>query len=383
MAYFDAALTIPAGFTPDPITTAAGPSTSPSNGYQDWLSGTPRAVHYNNSKRRVSVFLGAWADLETGNWKDPGYRCDLTCGSGGGCACYDTYCASSETIGGGGLSCEAPSFCNNCQTIVRHPGPGCWGTNAKCKADDCVRNHKLTSLAPGCWLPIQFTRPYDLLSGAMVSGVANMHKAGTLVFRYAHVGPGPAGILLQDNIRGVPIWGGTFAPTGSHDLYADKTIYPIYPGRAVFTGPLPGIEISLAADPAHAFPELDYAQIHIGPPFGQQPRELYWTHNVLPFNVGETVCQTVTVDNSTDFAHAGDVRIRPEISGATLTNLNFTISHIGQTVPTIHALNDAPWSQWLGNFQTDVPNNGVWEICIDNAGEAGTFEGVSLELKQP
>ena len=67
---------------------------------------------------------------------------------------------------------------------------------------DCVRNHKLIALAPGCWLPIQFTRPYDVVSGSLVSGVANVHKAGTLTFRYAHLGPGPAGILLQDMIRG-------------------------------------------------------------------------------------------------------------------------------------------------------------------------------------
>ena len=384
LAFADPGLTMPVGYTYDPITTSAGPSNSYSNGYQDWVTGTPKAVHYNNSKRRVSVFLGAWADLETGNWKGAGYRCDASCAPFDGCACYDRYCDSSFETGGGGGSqvCEAPSFCNNCQTVVRHPGPGCWGADAFCKTGDCVRNHKLVALAPACWLPIQFTRPYDVLSGGLVAGVANMHKAGTLSFRYAHVGPGPASILLMDNIRGLPIFAGGFAPTGSHDIYSDHTIYPIYPGRAAFTGALPGIEISLAADPAHAFPELDYAQIHIGPPFGQPARELYWEKKVVDFNPGDSVCLSVTVDNDTDFSAAGDIRVRPDIAGVSPQNLDITVAHNGVQVSYALDPGDAPWSNWIGDFAADVPNNGTWDVCINNAPQAGTISGVSLEMKQ-
>ncbi len=385
MAYADSALTIPIGYTYDPATTSAGPSNSSGNGYQDWLSGTPKAVHYNNSKRRMSVFLGAWADLETGNWKGPGYTCDASCAPFDGCACYEHYCASGFEGGGGGGSqlCEAPSFCNNCQTVVRHPGPACWGTDATCLPGDCVRDHKLTGLAPGCWLPIQFTRPHDVLSGAPVAGVANKHKAGTLLFRYAHVGPGPAGVLLQDMIRGVPIVAGDFAPTGSHDIYANQLIYPIYPGRSVFTGALPGIEISLSADPGRAFPELDYAQIHIGPPFGQSPRELYWQRGPIDFKPGDTACLSITVENDTDFAQAGDIRILPEVAGAPLQQQDITVSHNGMSVSYVLDVNDSPWSKWIDTFRTDAPTNGTWDVCINNATDYGSFLGASLELKQP
>lgn len=384
MAFADPGLTVPVGFTFDPITTFSGPSNSMSNGYPDYITGTKNAVHYNALKRRLSVYLGAWADLETGNWKAPGYRCDAGCGPFDGCACYDRYCGSTFEGGGGSGSqvCEKPSACNNCQTIVRHPGPACWGTDAFCKGSDCVRNHKLIALAPGCWLPIQFTRPYDVVSGSLVSGVANVHKAGTLTFRYAHLGPGPAGILLQDMIRGTPIPAGAFAPTGSHDVYADKAVYPVYPGRAAFSGGLPGIEIALAADPAQAFPELDYAQIRIGPPFGQPARELYWENKVVDFNPGDSVCLSVTVDNNTDFSAAGDIRIRPDIAGVSPQNLDITVAHNGVQVSYALDPGDAPWSNWIGDFAADVPNNGTWDVCINNAPQAGTISGVSLEMKQ-
>lgn len=384
LAFADPALTIPVGFTADPITGFSGPSNSTANGYPDWLTGTSNAVHYNKSKRRLSVFLGAWADLETGNWKGAGYQCDSTCGGSDGCACYDRYCSSSFEGGGGGGGqfCEAPSFCNNCQTIVRHPGPTCWGTDATCKGSDCVRNHKLTSLAIGCWLPIQFTRPFDVMSGAPVGGVANMHKAGTLTFRYSHPGPGPAGILLQDVIRGTPISAGSFAPTGSTNTYADHVVYPIYPGRSTFSGPLPGIEIALATDPSRAFPELDYAQIRIGAPFGQPAREMYWETKDAPFVQGETVCLSVTVDSNTDFATAGDIRIRPDLSGASAQNLNITVTHDGVQATYTVDPSDQPWSNWISDFQSHTPTNGTWDVCINSAGSAGTLHGVSLEMKK-
>lgn len=385
MAFADPALMVPVGFTADPITGFSGASNSATNGYPDWLSGTTDAVHYNVSKRRLSVFLGAWADLETGNWKGAGYQCDAACGPTDGCGCYDRYCgAGFEGSGqGGGLTCEAPSACNNCQTIVRHPGPACWGTDATCKASDCVRDRKLTSLAPGCWLPIQFTRPYDIMTGAPVGGVANMHKAGTLTFRYAHLGPGPAGILLQDVIRGTMIPAGNFIPTGSHDTYADHVVYPIYPGRSTFSGALPGIEIALAADPSRAFPELDYAQVRIGPPFGQGARELYWENKTVDFNPGDTVCLSITVDSSTDFTTAGHIRVRPEVSGVSVQNLNISVAHNGVAATYTVDPAETPWSSWLSDFQADSPTNGTWDVCINNAGVAGTFLGASLELKQP
>ena len=381
-AYYDPALTSPAALTADPITTSSGPSNSPSNGYQDWLTGTKFAVHYNKPRRRVSVFLGAWADLETGNWKPSWYQCDPSCGGtadSDGCKCYDDYCSSGPQ---GGLTCEKPSSCNNCQTIVRHPGAGCWGTDALCKVGDCVRNRKLTGLAPGCWLPIQFTRPHDLLTGTPVAGNANMHKAGTLIFRYSHVGPGPAGVLLQDQIRGVPIPVPPFAPTGNTDVYANQTLYPIYPGRTVFTGALPGIEISLSADPTRAFPELDYAQIHVGPPYGQTAREMYWSDSSAYFKVGQTVCQSVVVTNDTDFTQAGLVRFRPEITGANINLLNISLSHNGVAVPYVANPTDSPWSEWIPTFQNDSPTAGTWDICVNNAGDTGTFVRVDFEMKQ-
>ena len=380
-AYADAAATIPIGLTPDPAITATGANNSALNDYQDTLTGTQKATFYSRDWRRLSVFLGAWADLETGNWKDAGYQCSHTCAPTDGCDCYDNYCNGHEGTGGNGLQCERPSFCNNCQTIVRHPGWSC-GNDATCNAGDCVRDRKLTYLAPGCWLNIEFTRPYDLLSGTLVSGTANPHKAGTLLFRYSHVGPGPARIQIKDNIRTMMIPGGVFPPTGSTNTYKNKMVYPIYPGRAAFSGSLPGIEIAITSDPASAFPELDYAQLFVGPPPDTQPRELYWINKSASFSAGDTVCQSIQVENTTDFQKAGLVRIRPRLSGVNPETENITLTHGGVTATYGIDANDSPWSTWMGDFATHNPTMGYWHVCINGASAAGSFDGAALEMEK-
>ena len=380
-AYANAAGTVPIGFTPDPAITATGANNSTLNDYQDTLTGTEKATYYQRDWRRLSVFLGAWADLETGNWKDPSYQCSSTCGANDGCRCYDTYCNDHEVNGNGGLKCERPSACNNCQTIVRHPGWAC-GTDMPCKTGECVRDQKLAYLVPGCWLNIQFTRPYDLVSGTQVSGNANPHKSGTLLFRYSHVGPGPAAIQIKDQIRNMPITGGLFAATGSTNVYQNKYIYPIYPGRTTFSGALPGIEIAITGDPAYAFPELDYAQIFVGPPPGTKPRELYWITKALPFNAGDTACLPIKVESTSDFSKVGQVRIRPLLTGVLPEKENITVTH--DTVTATYDIDgdDSPWSLWMEQFSSHDPKLGYWKVCVNGASGPGTFEGAYLEIEQ-
>ena len=381
-AHADSAATIPIGWTPDPAIAATGANNSAANDYQDTLTGTQKATFYQRDWRRLSVFLGAWADLETANWKDAGYQCDSACPPSDGCSCYDRYCQGREGTTGNGLQCEQPSFCNNCQTIVRHPGWAC-GYDATCKAGDCVRDQKLAYLSPGCWLTIQFTRPFDLVSGTQVSGNANPHKAGTLLFRYAHVGAGPAAIQVQDQIRGRLIPSGVFDPTGSTDLYQNKMIYPVYPGRAVFSGTLPGIEIAISGDPSYAFPQLDYAQIFAGPPPDTKPRELYWSTKAMPFNVGDTVCASIKVSSTSEIVKVGQVRMRPSLSGTLLEKEDITLEHEGVVVRFNADVNDAPWSQWSGDFDGQPSMETPWQLCIHNANATGTIDAADIEIEKP
>jgi hypothetical protein len=354
------------------------------NGYQDTVVGRQYGRFYKNSFRQMSVFLGAWADLEVENWKDATYQCDNTCPPMDGCKCYDDYCAGSEQTGGQAVRCEQPSACNNCQTIVRAISPKC-GVSAACLSpDQCVRGRKLTDLLPGCWLTIDFDRPWDITTGAWVTGSANPHKAGTLLFRYSNGAGIPLSIQIQDMIRGLPIPGTGFAPTANWDDYAQNHIYPIYPGRTTFTGGVPGIQLAIAGDPASpVFPHLDYAQIYVGPPIGGKARELYWDETEQQVLSGQTACWSVPVDPSTDFSTAGDVRVMPILPPGATADLVYSISHLKQSEPQLAAsASFAPWSETTSLFQQDKPTDGNWDVCVTNNGDDVVLGGMRLELIQ-
>ena len=161
-----------------------------------------------------------------------------------------------------------------------------------------------------------------------------------------------------------------------------KRSIPFYPGRAAFSGGLPGIEIALAADPAQAFPELDYAQIRIGPPFGQPARELYWENKVVDFNPGDSVCLSVTVDNNTDFSAAGDIRIRPDIAGCRRR----TSTSRWRTTVCRSATRSIP--AMLRGRTGSATSRPMYPITAPGMSasnappQAGTISGVSLEMKQ-
>ncbi len=380
-AYADPLLTAPITMDSDPAMTYSGLNRSSLNNYQDTVTGTENTQLYGKRFRQMSIFLGAWADLETDNWKDGLYRCDDTCAPMEGCKCYDSYCAGGEnTQGGQPVRCESPSACNNCQTIVRAVDKKC-GLSAACTGpDDCVRDRKLIDLGPECWLNVQFTRPWDIVTGSWVIGSANPHKAGTLLFRYSNDSGAPASIQIRDQIRNLPIPGGGFAPTGSWDKYDNKYIYPIYPGRSAFGGMTPAIEIAIAGDPASVFPHLDYAQLFVGPPMDVKPRELYWSTAAVALDPNATVCTKVVVEADSDFSKTGFVRILPQVSGAALSELSVTIRHNGVSAEYQAEENDANWSKWNDTFSGQDPKRLPWEICVDSNGASGTLESVMLEL---
>ena len=212
----------------------------------------------NTAKFPCSSALGA--DLETENWKDANYQCDDGCAPMDGCKCYDTYCRGGEQTQGEAVRCEAPSARQQLPDRRSLAWSQVRPVASLQRPHDCVRDRKLVALDAACWLPIQFTRPWDILSGSWVSGTANPHKAGTLLFRYSNGTPEELSIQIRDQIRNLTDPGTGFQPTGSWDNYDNKYIYPIYPGRTTFSPGTPGIEIAIAGDPASQFPHLDYAQ---------------------------------------------------------------------------------------------------------------------------
>ena len=383
VAYIDPTLTMSLGSDSDPSVSYSGANASYANGYQDTITGSQFVEYRGNKYRQISVFLGAWADLETENWKDASYKCDDGCAPMDGCKCYDTYCRGGEQTQGEAVRCEAPSACNNCQTVVRSPGPKC-GLSQACKGpDDCVRDRKLVALDAACWLPIQFTRPWDILSGSWVSGTANPHKAGTLLFRYSNGTPEELSIQIRDQIRNLPIPGTGFQPTGSWDNYDNKYIYPIYPGRTTFSPGTPGIEIAIAGDPASQFPHLDYAQIFVGPPLGVSPRELYWNTDPVDIDPNGVVCTKVRVEKDSDFRLASLVRVNLKLRDADPAALDVTLSHNGQKTAYLPSKDDASWSEWDETFAKDDPREDAWEVCVNGNGSSGRIEAVQLELSKP
>ena len=384
-AFANAGLTAPITPTSDAAQTYSGWNRSSLNSYQDTVTGHENTQIYGKTFRQMSIFLGAWADLEVENWKDGLYQCDASCGSKDGCSCYDSYCRGGEgSQSGEALRCESPGTCNNCQTIVRAVSTKC-GASAACKGpDDCVRDHKLVALSPSCWINVQFTRPWDLLSGSYVSGTANPHKAGTLTFRYSNGNPEDLSIQIRDQIRSLSIPGGGFATTGSWDTYATKSIYPIYPGRASFAGSVPALEIAIAGDPASTFPHLDYAQLFVGPPMGVKPRELYWSLDKVDLSPKGPTCVKIVVDPSTEFTRANFVRILPQVSGVDLSEVKTSITHNGQTAyyQPSDSKDEPQWSTWMDTFFRDEPTKEPWLVCVDGGGAKGTIDNVYLELQQ-
>ncbi len=384
-AYADAGLSVPITPTSDPAQSYSGLNRSSLNSYQDVVSGTENTQIYGKSFRQMSIFLGAWADLEIENWKDGLYQCDSTCGTKDGCTCYDSYCRGGEgSQYGEPLRCETPGVCNNCQTIVRADTTKC-GASAACKSPtDCVRGRKLVELDASCWINIQFTRPWDLLTGAYVSGNANPHKAGTLTFRYSNGTPSDLSIQIRDQIRSLPIPGSGFATTDSWDKYAVKSIYPIYPGRTTFGSTVPAIEIAIAGAPGSTFPHLDYAQLFVGPPMGVSPRELYWNTKPIALDPKAPTCTKITVDATTDFATANFVRILPQLSGVDISAVKVYVTHGDQTeyYKPSDSKEEPLWSSWMESFFDHAPSREDWVVCVDSGGAKGSLDAVYLEFQQ-
>ena len=370
-----------AGYSIDPAVGTAGVNNGYANGYQDAYSGSEFVTFRGLApKRQISAYTGAWADLEPGNWDGP--PCADVPGAKDGCSCYSTYCSREAENGGiGEAPAEAPGRCNICASFVK--SNGCKGTTVNCKpGTSCVRERALSSLTPGCWLDVGFTRPFDFLSGSWVTGTANLHKAATLIFSYANGTKSPASILIRDNLRALPISGAGFAPTAGWNDYQRKFIYPVYPGNATFSGSTPGIDIAIAVDPASpVFPYLDYAQLWASPPFGEQRREIYWSENEQAFFPGDRVCSPLKVEADTDFTRAGLVHFRPQVSGADLSELTITLTHGNKTVEYHPSGKDSEWSAWEDAFASDDPLKGGWELCIESPGSTGVLEKWQMELK--
>jgi hypothetical protein len=253
-----------------------------------------------------------------------------------------------------------------------------------------VRGNKLTSLA--CWLQINFMRPFDLLTNAWVSGSANTHKAGTLVFRYSNGTDKPGTIMIRDNIRGTPIASGNFAPTAGWDDYKLQMIYPVYPGRTTFSGGVPGIDISIKEDPSSlVFPHLDYAQIFVGPPFGVTPREQY--------DDGSSTTQTIPEDGTpqkyvrtlvpidpklTSLVHPTRVRIRPLVKHPKPSELQYIVIH-GKSQATISGstIDETGYSQWQKDAFSRETASGSWEVRVYGSlgTAAGALTGMVLDIE--
>jgi hypothetical protein len=343
--------------------------------------------------------LGDWADLEIDNWKAIDSKCGLSCPQVDSCECYGKYCAREQNLENGDLgppTCDYPSDCNICSTMVSPVLKGkVRGASADCEpASACVRGRKLTALDADYWMRVMFLRPFDLLSGAMVTGTANPHKAGSLLFRYTNGSGAAASIQIKDLIRNSMIDGHGFAPTAGWDDYQNKVVYPIYPGRVTFTDMTPGIDLAIAADPTSpAFPHLDYVQMWVGPPFGVPVREQYDDgvigKNLIPDDGKSTIKTSIKIGSdgfATDFKQVRKVRFRIITSHPKLAELRMSVTH-GTSKATIagESLDADGWSTWQDAFGNDEPMGAVWQFQVldqQSNGVSGVLQGVALEMQQ-
>ena len=379
--------------SPDPIitTTSSGPPSVNATTYQNPAEADQFAVYRGNLWRQMTVYLGAWADLEEDNWKSAAYQCSDRCPgalNGGGYYPFPS-CSNGGSEGGRGgyrggcelpdKDCEPPSVWNICQTKVFQGPLGALSGDCK-PATDCVGGRKLVSLPAGQWLRVNFTRPYryDFATGSwvLVLGSVNEHKAGTLAFRYSNGSGTNAGILIQDLIRASTRSVSDFADTGGADSYKLHTVYPYYPVAPATPTDL-GVDVAIGSDPARPFPQLDYVQMWVGPPIGWKPRELYWNAEAVSIVRG-TVCSRVPIEQGTDLVRAGRVRFRPQLQRA--KDVQLTLTHGSTTIRYVPG--EDGWSDWSKAFLKEDLKRGTWDVCVTSTSDGGSLARADVEIEQ-
>jgi hypothetical protein len=399
------------GTTPDPVvdTATVGPTSTNWSTYPSPWDADEYVKWRGNYWRQITTYLGAWADLEDSNWKDAAYQCNNACPGaipGGG---YYSFSSCSPN-GGGGLPngggggegqgsasgyrggcaspdprCEHPTVWNICQTKVYSGVIGAVSADCTPKSQ-CVAGRKLVSMPPGQWLRVEFTRPYrynfTTANWDLNIGTVNPHLAGTLAFHYSNGSPGNAGILIQDRLRSFAVTPVTdFPPTGGDDNYAVHTVYPWYPvaPSSPSSGEL-GVDIDIGSG-AGTFPHLDYVQMWVGPPIGGKSQELWWNSEPVDLEQG-TVCVNVEVESSSGISAVSGVRVRPQVHGAKLQDLQVSLRHGDVTHAPRRFDSATSWSEWSPRFSGQNPQQGAWELCVTSPSAGGTLERVDIEMKQ-